>query len=65
MNERRSEYQKEYQARYNARVKRVNLTFGKDEHRALSRAAKSQGKRTAAYIKELALARHCFIIRPV
>ena len=56
MNPKRSEYQKQYQAKYKTRVKRVNLTFHKDEHRALLRGAKSQGKKTTTYIKELALA---------
>ena len=56
MNQKRSEYQKQYQAKYNARIKRVNLTFSKDEYRAFSHAAKSQGKRVTTYIEELALA---------
>ncbi len=56
MNEKRSAYQKQYQAQYSARTKCVNLTFSKDESLALCRAAQSQHKRPAAYIKALALA---------
>ena len=54
----RSEYQKQYRQEYKVHTKRVNLTFSRDEHRSLSRSAKSAGKQLSAYVKDLAISTH-------
>lgn len=52
----RKNYQKKYREQYKTRAKRVNLTFDKDEYRAIVRAAKQENIKPTPYIKQLALA---------
>lgn len=56
MDKSRADYQKKYREEYKSRARRVNLTFTKEEYRAISQAAKHENTKPTPYIKQLALA---------